>query len=199
MDQQRFENLDVRAKENAVRFYTSGVARFNQSPMDGFDDLWRSFNNWFSCVTDADRDSAQLRELAADRGMQQLFDDLWNNDNLFREQLLEFSDEWPIYDSSSILEQYGPGFASKFSTRAELLIAIEGDPGLKKSPRNWVPGSNPTQSQTLWAIYQVRCNRFHGRKSAHVEDDVRLVQLAFSVLIRLIDKIGYATTPAESP
>ncbi|MEP1576646.1 hypothetical protein [Roseibium album] len=199
MDQQRFENLDDKAKANAVLLYESGVERFDHHPMDGLQDLWKSFNNWLSCVTAIERDANQIQDFVGDKEIQQLFEELWKNDNTFRERLLAFSAEWPIYKSSSILKHYGAQYPWQFSTRAELLVAIAGDPRLIKSPRDWVPGSNPTLSQTIWAIYQVRGNLIHGRKNAHVEDDVRLVQMAFNVLIKLIDDIGYADPLAESP
>jgi hypothetical protein len=45
---------------------------------------------------------------------------------------------------------------------------------------------------TLQAIYQVRCNLFHGSKSVHNLLDIKMVACAFKVLIRVLALLSLA-------
>ena len=53
----------------------------------------------------------------------------------------------------------------------------------EEAPLDW--------AHTLAALYRVRCNLFHGEKSAHSEMDQRVVHAALKVLVDFLDEAEY--------
>lgn len=98
-----------------------------------------------------------------------------------------FQNLWPIFSSKDL--GYNAGSADNRAARIKQYSKIQPPPGHKPpcafehSDRKEIPIDWP---HTISAIYQVRCNLFHGYKGLHSENDVLIVSKAFRILIRLL-------------
>lgn len=147
---------------------------------------WIAINGWAVCATGKDEDWKYLDVLMADGDLSRRFDELRANTE-FSESAQRFRGLWPIFRSQDV------GYESRGSTRPQVIgDYIRRNPIPRYRPDCWL--RHRTQKSeipidwphTLAAIYQVRCNLFHGYKGVHVENDVAIVSGAFNVLARML-------------
>jgi len=148
---------------------------------------WIAFNGWAACVTDLDQDYKYIDALKRDPTLCQKFSELADDhDSPFVKCAVQFAELWPIFDARSLRRQnlILPHQASRRS-----VIDYYLSQGLDWfEPRCWKKHKDAGESipvdwpHTLAALYKVRCNLFHGQKSAHSEMDQQIVSLAFRTL-----------------
>jgi hypothetical protein len=149
--------------------------------------LWMSFNGWMSCVTGLELDSKMIEALGADRRLSAAFLELKKQDKDFGDSVLEFAEWWPIFSSADARKKMGINFIYELRDRADFARQAV-DRKIRHRPKDWVSGQEPRWSELIWAIYQVRCNLFHGVKSPHNEGDHALVRLSFRTLMAFVAK-----------
>ena len=144
-------------------------------------------NAWAACVTGIDSDAGYISQLSRDSELQKRFAKLLVDVPTFSDTATRFHRMWPIFKAQSIRRA---GIrADQGLSRSEVvdyylrLGLTEYAPTCTKDhmaagepvPMDW--------PHTLQAVYRVRCNLFHGEKSAHSEMDRRKVKIAFETLI----------------
>lgn len=148
---------------------------------------WFSVNAWAACVTGLDNDSQFIKRLQSSQKLALQFDEMIALDAEFSEAASEFYKFWPIFKAQQLRRS---GVRARQDMNRQEVIAQYFSAGIRDfEPRCWnshqeagelVPLDWP---HTLAAIYRVRCNLFHGEKSAHSEMDRDIVNAAFRTLI----------------
>jgi hypothetical protein len=175
-------------------------ARAENEPFEALIYLWVTFNAWASQVVsnrDRTEEDAYLIQVAArDERLCDRFTNLTDRDQTWRGQLNRFHGLWPIFKSRTLVEQglgaWEEGGATE--TRAQYRERVFAA-GLR--PRDYAPRCflehqaggvvDPAAVPLDWphalsAIYQVRCNLFHGGKSFIYGRDQDFATLAYDVL-----------------
>lgn len=183
LDLQRFQTLRPEARQVVHSLYEQSLNA--RTPFERFMLLWMSFNGWMNCTTDGDNDSAMITALTGDLHLIDAFECVVLN-GPDAEAIHEFAEWWPIFDVKSIRRTVGFDGLYQHSYRDEFLEAHRLDRRIKRRPELWVSGQQPRWDDTLRAIYQVRCNLFHGDKSTSNPGDVEIVALAHRVLLAAI-------------
>jgi hypothetical protein len=121
-----------------------------------------------------------------DSDLDRAFDELLATDLLAA--VWDFQRLWPIFSSKGI--GYNVVWGGTREQMIERYRKIDPPPGrnpactfLHRDRGEEVPLDWP---HTLSAIYQVRCNLFHGYKGVYSENDVLIVSKAFRVLARVL-------------
>ncbi len=161
--------------------------RNERATFEAFIFAWMSVNAWAACVTDIDQDREYLRRLEHDKGLRQRFQQVVNEHPDVDRDAKEFVSLLPIFKAQRLRRAGVRG--EEGMTRVELVQhylakgIAEFDPECAEWHRargELVPCDWP---HVIAAIYRVRCNLFHGEKSAHSEIDRRIVRAAFLTLI----------------
>lgn len=177
----------------ADRDNQSAVHRSSDT-FEAFIYAWISFNGWASCCCDTDRDRELINVLRSDERVSASFESLIRSDPGVAGALDGFRSLWPIFQAS--------GVRADFDAHAE--YRNHGTPGLvayysrefpraRRAPdchlrhpsgvieRDW--------AHTLEALYQVRCNLFHGTKSVLGDRDREVVDAASAVLVPVVQHL----------
>jgi hypothetical protein len=185
----RFQELHQEGRKLIQGWAERAAAQFDCAERDSFEPFifgWIAVNGWACCVTAEDRDSDYLDALLMDSDLDREFKELLAADLLAAAR--EFQSTWPIFSSKDI--GYNVEWAGTREQVIERYRTINPLPGCKPAcaflhkdrgeevPIDW--------SHTLSAIYQVRCNLFHGYKGVYSENDVSIVSKAFRVLVRVL-------------
>ncbi len=147
---------------------------------------WMSVNAWAACVTGQDQDREYMRRLKADEGLRQRFQRVLNEHPDVRQDAGEFVSLLPIFKAQRLRHAGVRGQDDK--PRAELVqhyLALginEYEPKCAEWHREHGEPIPCDWPHVIAAIYRVRCNLFHGEKSAHSEMDRRIVRAAFLTL-----------------
>jgi hypothetical protein len=148
---------------------------------------WFAFNGWAACVTDLDEDRKYIDALKRDPTLCQKFSNLADDHHSpFGICAVQFAEQWPIFDARSLRRQhiFPPYRASRHSV-VDYYLSQGVDwfePRCYKRHKDAVEPIPVDWPHTLAALYKVRCNLFHGQKSAHSEMDQLIVSLAFRTL-----------------
>ena len=148
---------------------------------------WFAVNGWAACVTGVDADREYIARLSSDDDLYERFERLLAADTAFSASARRFHAMWPIFKAQRIRRE---GVRPEADLDRARLIGHYLEAGLTDyAPACWqahrdagepVPLDWP---HTLEAIYRVRCNLFHGEKSAHSEMDRLIVRAAFETLL----------------
>jgi hypothetical protein len=144
---------------------------------------WMAFNGWMAAITGLERDYEMINILVEDPRICSAYNELMINNADFRSTVNAFSSNWPVLSVSSLRAKLGHDAFSSYNlqdliSKCKLL-------NVKHEPKNWIHGEVPSWGQVLRAIYQVRCNLFHGQKSQYDSRDQHLV-LASDQVLRLL-------------
>ncbi len=153
---------------------------------------WIALNGWASCVTGTDFDRDYLKALMLDRELNNRFSSVRDGAD-FHVSLEEFRSYWPILRPTPLRRT-----SDHFQTRQDRILHAFTHPGkdFRFRPEcasqhiergEQIPADWP---HTLSAIYQVRCNLFHGSKSLDSDIDTQIVFNAFRVLVRILIMLG---------
>ena len=189
-DRSRFVGLHAEGR----RLITSWAGRASdQARCDDTDSFepfifgWIAVNGWASCVTGKEGDWACLDAVMIDNELNCRFAKGVAENADLKESLQQFQRLWPIFRSRDIGYLQDPT-----ETREELVNKYM----TKSAPPPHRPSCSLKHrtgghevpmdlSHTVSAIYQVRCNLFHGFKGVHSENDVSIVSKAFRVLVHI--------------
>jgi PAS domain S-box-containing protein len=97
-----------------------------------------------------------------------------------------FSNLWPILNIRDAVKKLGPQMdwpsnLEQFWSKCDQL-------GVQRQPQYWASENKASWEQLLRAIYQVRCNLFHGGKSPNNARDRQLILCAERVLRQFIEE-----------
>lgn len=152
--------------------------------------LWIPFNAWAANVVKgrsfAERDWPLIQAVGFDGKMCARFESLSCQPGLFRENVEQFGSLWPIFKVRA-LQDLGLGSSMDYQSRdqfkMECLSKLHNskDYQLRCFISHRCAGPPFDWSHTLPAIYQVRCNLFHGGKPFE-EEDRRFCRYAYEIL-----------------
>lgn len=169
----------------------------NKEVFEPFIFTWFAFNSWAACVTDKDKDADIMDALAADREINETFNNLLSQlDSQTAINARKFSDLLPIFDAKELNRMHILRFDNGDS-RVERVNYYFNEGATKFEPKCWKRHSDSGESIPLdWAhilkaIYKVRCNLFHGQKMAHSEMNRQIVSAAFLTLANFLHEGGY--------
>jgi len=147
---------------------------------------WMSVNAWAACVTGEDQDREYMRRLKRDEGLRQLFRRVIGEHPDVRRDAEEFVSLLPIFKAQRLRRAGVYGLEG--ITRQELVQRYleHGITDYEPECAEWHRArGEPTPCDwphIIAATYRVRCNLFHGEKSAHSEMDRQIVRAALLTL-----------------
>jgi hypothetical protein len=155
---------------------------------------WFAFNGWAVCVTDLDEDYKYIDALKRDPTLCQKFSDLAAlPDSPFGQSAAQFAELWPIFDVKSLRRLHIPPLYTRI--RSSVIEHYLAAGATNFEPKCWKRHKDAGESipvdwpHTLAALYKVRCNLFHGQKSADSETDQQIVSLAFRTLTYFYNEV----------
>lgn len=159
----------------------------NDECFEAFIFAWFSVNGWAACVTGKDRDADYIRALQRSTELADKFQALLADEPQFQSAVSEFQQFWPIFKAQDIRRA---GHRSLVAVDRAAVVQHYFDCDLRVfEPQCWKSHKDAGEEvpidwpHTLAAIYRVRCNLFHGEKSAHSEMDREIVHAALVVLV----------------
>lgn len=148
---------------------------------------WFAVNGWAACVTGKDRDSDYIRALQRSTELAEKFQILLAGNPQFQSAASNFQRFWPIFKAQDIRRA---GHHSPTAADRPAVVQHYFDCDLRVfEPQCWKSHRDTGEDvpldwpHTLATIYRVRCNLFHGEKSAHSEMDREIVRTALVVLV----------------
>lgn len=157
--------------------------------------LWFAFNGWAASVTEKETDREIISIISLDRKINQDFAKINNESSDISKSIKDFFEFLPIFDAKIIHKKNL--YNSKLCDRKELIKYYMSKGVNKFEPRcciEHMEQGNPIPmdwTHFICAVYKVRCNLFHGFKSAHSEMDQSIVFTAFKSLSGFLKKTGY--------
>lgn len=181
-----FQTLDPSAREVSIDL----INRAEREPvsMTSFILRWMGYNGWLAAVTGCERDYQMINALAAEARMIAAYDKLVSEDLAFKVEIDAFAALWPVLNVANVRAVLGYDAFRRYDRVA--LLAECDKKGIKRQPADWVPGNSPSWEQLLRALYQVRCNLFHGEKSERAARDQDLVLASDRILGLLLVGTG---------
>lgn len=181
-----------RLHEDGRRLISSWFARAwdqrgeEEAIFESFIFAWMSVNAWAACVTGQDQDREYMSRLKRDLELRQRFQDLLAANETFRSEVGAFMALLPIFKAQRLRRE---GLRSEIRMSRREIVQRYLDAGVTEfEPEcaEWhlrqgevIPADWP---HFIAAVYRVRCNLFHGEKSAHSEMDRAIVHSAFNAL-----------------
>jgi hypothetical protein len=183
----RFKDLHKPGKDLIHTWFNRGWEQRNCPGGEAFEPFiytYIAFNGWAACVTAQEKDIEMLKDLKRDQALRDCFLQWIAQDSEFHDLIISFSSLWPIFSARELRELRLDQI--EFKTRSELI-----DHYLRGGATEFWPGLTDNRiilGNVLSAIYQVRCNLFHGGKGITSESDRKIVDAAFRVLVRWMEK-----------
>lgn len=192
VDRHRFDELHEEGRRLIRGWAQRAVEQANCAEGASFEPFifgWIALNGWACCVTGEERDSDYLDALLVNDDLARDFAGLLTTDLV--PAAGDFESLWPIFSSKDL------GYRTQFAaTRAEAVTRYRSlNPPPAYKPACFFRHLNEDERvpldwpHTLSAIYQIRCNLFHGYKGLHSENDVQLVSRAFRILAPLLQML----------
>lgn len=157
-----------------------------EATFEAFIFAWMSVNAWAACVTEQDQDREYMRRLTGDHGLRQRFLHAVSEHPGFRHDATEFVNLLPIFKAQRL--RHARLREPEGLNRTELVrhYLAAGMKEYEPECAEWHHGRDQPipcdWPHVIVAVYRVRCNLFHGEKSAHSEMDRRIVRAAFLTL-----------------
>lgn len=176
-------------------WFDKAVENQDASPEDSFEPFiyaWFAFNAWAACVTNEDSDSKYMQILIADEGLKGEFDKAMNVSSAFQEAAYLFAECWPIFSVKDLRKSNINPVAS--DKRSETVKHYLDGGAVGFQPQCWTEHQERNEAcpcdwpHTIAAIYRMRCNLFHGEKTAICPIDQNIVQRAFRVLVQFMQR-----------
>lgn len=175
----------------------AGISK--QKDFEPFIFAWFAFNAWGMCVTEADNDAEMIKSLALCPDINQKFNDLIVEQNSeLAKVATNFINLLPIFDMKDLENKQLMRLDDQ--KRRERVLFYLGNGATEFDPRCWARHLNEEHNgqslpvdwaHILKAIYKIRCNLFHGHKSAQVEINKELVSSAYSTLFQFVEDCNY--------
>lgn len=180
--------------EGAGRLIQSWMRRAEASltrdePFEAFIFTWIAFNGWAERVTGEDRDWRFIAALAACPVIRNDFDWFLRENSEARDSAAKLAEFGPIFRARDQRAVPAPPTNRRTQRVAHwLALGIKHRPACFISHPNGLPRDWP---HLLHAVYQVRCNLFHGEKSVLSDADRALVTWAARILLPFMNHTGY--------
>lgn len=175
--------------------------RNGRDPFDRLIHLWVAFNAWLAEVVEPatfmENDRALINAAAKDSQLIAQFVQLMTTESDFKKNVEEFSSLWPIFNVRRLAKRRIPNWGESVESRSEYRekCFAQGIQDSDYEPRCFrhhnpadqtVSAGQPSRPfdwpHTLAAVYQVRCNLFHGGKTFNMPSDARFARLACEIL-----------------
>ncbi|RQW40602.1 hypothetical protein [Novosphingobium sp. LASN5T] len=169
-----FHRLDHAARQVAIELLANADQGAPPSFMS-FTYRWMAFNGWMSAVTLQNQDWKIINVIAGNEKLGETHDALLASEP-YRERVTEFAALWPVFNVRDARKKLGYDVFAHHDRHA--LLATD----IRRQPEEWEPGASPSWDQLIRAIYQVRCNMFHGEKSPQNARDHDLIRSSDRVL-----------------
>jgi hypothetical protein len=163
-------------------------AKTGNHPFDAFIDAWVAFNAIGSNATWFASDVKVVAAFKSDRRCKQTFASLMANDTHFANAVSEFRSMWPISSERDAYKAFKAADALKASaipSEAEVMAFCRSG-GIKGVPLD----DAATWANVLSALYQVRCNLFHGGKNPINPRDRELTAVGHAILTTFIHALN---------
>jgi hypothetical protein len=197
-DGNRYHVLHPDARRLIAHWFTLAQEQTNCDPADSFEPFicaWIAFNGWASCCTDLDQDLQIVEALSRSSELALRFEQSVAESGAFRANAERFRNLWPVFkvqdlrrrripmfqelDRQTMIAEYFQRGADSFRPQCYRRHLDAGE----DIPLDW--------PHVLSAIYQVRCNLFHGDKAPHSEIDRGLVHSGFQILVQFLGRWRY--------
>jgi hypothetical protein len=198
VDQERYRLLSP-AGRNLIFHWFEQARRMKDHQgtacFEAFFCTWLAFNGWAACVTDEDQDAEYIDALKRDIQLCQNFTAFIQDETSpLAIASVEFANFWPIFDVRDLrrrnlrasganredtIQYYLEHGARSFAPKCGKKHRDAGQP----LPIDW--------PHTLSALYQVRCNFFHGGKMLDSEEDQRIIVAANKTLLSFLEQGRY--------
>lgn len=198
-----FTGLD--AESDARQLIMHGFDRANDAltegdPFESFICAWIAFNSWAALCSRIDQDRDQLNAIESDDSLQSGFKALLRDSN-FAGRADEFRKQWPIFKAAEIRRKH----VRRVSRDRRECSEHYREKGINRAPPCYYERHIDANElctlddwpHTLEAIYQVRCNLFHGEKRAGSEEDETIVEAAANTLVPVLKWL--LDVPEEGP
>lgn len=185
----RFSILNPVSQQLVRSWFVRAYAAKNdeEACFEAFIFAWFAVNGWAACVTGKDRDSEFIKMLQRSDELAAQFQTLLGQDDSFRYSATQFQSFWPIFKAQDIRNRrcQAPSEIDRAAVVAHYFDCgrISFEPDCWQSHREAGEPVPLDWPHTLAAFYRVRCNLFHGEKSAHSEMDRAIVRTAYLTLI----------------
>jgi hypothetical protein len=170
----------------------------NENSFEPFIFTWFAFNSWAACVTDVDKDAIWKLSLMENTRLCSIFNKLVSDkSSSFYAYANDFYNMWPIFRAQTI--RHKGALLPYCKNRSELINFYFRKRIRYFEPQCWCRhekegGKTPLDwPHTLSALYNVRCNLFHGEKAIESEMDQQIVSAAFKVLVHFIKEAKLIT------
>ncbi len=189
IDLRRFDLLHPDGRQLVRGWFNKALTSMQDDGecFEAFIFAWIAVNGWAACVTGRDRDAEYIKALQRSPELRERFTHQLGINHEFRKAAEGFQSYWPIFKAQEIRRE-GNRAIGLHDRRA--IVAHYFSHGLRSfEPECWkahTDAGHPVPldwPHTLAAIYRVRCNLFHGEKSAHSEMDSQIVRSALNVLV----------------
>lgn len=194
----RFRMLHPDGRRLVAHWFALAHEQIGCDPAESFEPFifaWIAFNGWASCCTELDQDRQLIEALSSSPELASRFDNTLRESASLRMIAERFRDQWPVFKAQelkrlraltywhgdrqrTIAHYLGLG-ARSFAPACYQRHVAAGE----EIPLDW--------PHVLGAIYQVRCNLFHGDKAPHSEIDRVLVHSGFQILVRFLSRWEY--------
>lgn len=182
-----FHELHPEGKTLIFQWFKKGSAEptyMDEQSFEPFIYTYIAFNGWAACVTGEDLDRKMINALKSDQELASAFGHWLEHDSALRRDAEAFQKLWPIFSAKEIRRR--GLLSSRSSNRVETISCLKqrnvsSQPQIAESYELNLPN-------TLDALYQVRCNLFHGEKCVSSEADQQIVGAAYRVLSKLMER-----------
>lgn len=196
-----YSQLHSEGRQLISGWFQRALRELDCSPEASFEPFiftWFAFNGWAACVTDEDIDRQIINKLAASSTINNDFVQAVQSNLILRKSAIRFSDLLPIFDVREIRRS---GIRTNARNNRQERVNFYFDQGFRSfSPNCWQQHLNSGEplpidwGHLLNGLYQVRCNLFHGLKSAHSEMDQTIVHSAYLLLAHFLHETRYLET-----
>ncbi len=162
----------------------------NADPFESFIYLWIGLNGWAACVSGHDADTRWRDALVSSASLNDRFAGLVATATETARAAHEFATLWPIFRVDE-LRRRGLDYLAPVDDRAQMSEHYREAGATQFEPRCFFDHQRHAPldwAHTLPVLYQVRCNLFHGDKSANSENDRQIVVAAGTTLRAFIDE-----------
>ena len=189
----RIDLLHPQSRQLIRSWFERAWDRRNETGEEAFEPFifaWFSVNAWSACTTETYSDRKYMEMLIADHQLATKFEELKRSDPDFLADAHRFYECWPIFSVRHLrrdnIQLHQDGIREEVVNSYLSQGAKVFEPQCWKQHRDAYEDVPCDWPHTIAAIYRVRCNLFHGEKSAYSQIDQQVVERAFRVLLGFI-------------
>ncbi len=194
----RFKELHGDGRRLVIHWFNRAYQQRSVDPSESFEPFifaWIAFNGWASCCTEMEYDRDLVEALSASPELVRQFGVMLEEPSCLRTTAERFRSYWPVFRVQELKRLRAPMYLKRDrqATVADYLA---------RGAKRFAPACFQRHTEAgeeipldwphiLRAIYQVRCNLFHGDKVPHSEIDRVLVHSAFQILVHFLSRCQY--------